>query len=369
MEIDELRRRAHELFEEYDAKFAGKPRATRELDELDDIIGRLERLLHQAREQLNGGRNETLMGLIEEASENLEIYHDEREAIRELQKGGDGPVRASRIATWANIEFHRYRRHFAGQNRATRDIELLNEMIAELQSIRSQMDSLTQGGTIEGLDRDIETVDANLDRYRDERERIHTARAEGTPDERASVLAVAANDQFAIYRELFAGHNRTTRRPALLNRVIRSLEEIRRRMVELRDEEGLESGENADNIDIVEDNLSMYREELEAIEAAGDQVGPEELAAQLGGAANEVFETYRDEYAGEDRAGRDLEKLTRMCDELYHLARQMEALDDEEGLEANAENLSVVLENLSLYQREYDAIEDARGTDSVGDSR
>ncbi|MFB6375881.1 MAG: hypothetical protein ABEN55_22825, partial [Bradymonadaceae bacterium] len=357
------------LFEEYDAKFAGKPRATRDPEELDDIIDRLERLLHQAREKLNGGRNDTLMSLIEEASENLEIYQNEREAIRELQKGGDGPVRASRLATWANVEFHRYRRHFAGENRATRDVELLNEMISELQAIRSRMEQLNKGEEIEGLDQDIETVEANLDRYREERERILTARAEGTPDERASVLAVAANEQFSIYRELFGGHNRVTRRPALLSRVIRSLEEIRRRMVELRDEEGLDSGENVDNIEIVEDNVSMYREELEAVEAAKEQVDADELTAQLGGAANEVFETYRDDYAGEDRSSRDLERLARMCDELYHLARQMQALDEEQGLESNAENLSVVLENLSLYQREYDAIEDVRGADSVGDSR
>lgn len=371
MEIDEITRKAHSLFEEYDAKFAGKPRATRDLEELDDIIDRLERLLHQAREKLNGGRNETLMSLIEEASENLEIYQNEREAIRELQKGGDGPVTASRLATWANMEFHRYRRHFAGKNRATRDLELLKEMIAELETIRARMEGLAESDdTIEGLDQDLETVEANLDRYRDERERIESARTEGTADERASILAVAANEQFAIYRELFAGHNRATRRPALLHRVIRTLEAIHEQMTALRDDEGLDSDENADNIEIVEDNLSMYREEVDAIETAKDQVDADELVAQLGGAANEVFESYRDEYAGEDRSTRDLDQLARMCDELYHLARQMQALDRDEGLEANAENLSVVLENLSLYQREYDAIEDARGgADSVGNSR
>jgi transaldolase len=360
MDIDELRQNAETIFEEYDAKFAGKPRANRDLDVLDELIDRLERLLAEARSQLNGGRNEALMGLIERASENLEIYQEEREAIREVKQGGDAPVEASELATWANIEFHRYRRHFAGENRTTRDTELLSEMITRLKLLREEMTQLADEHEVPGLEQDIETVETNLEQYRNERERIVTARADGEPDERASYLAVAANEQFSIYRDLFAGKNRITRRPALLSRVIRTLENLHSKMEELEEEEGT-SSENRDNVELVEDNLEMYRDELDAIEQAREQVDVEELAGHLGRAANETFEEYREQFAGEDRPTRDLDRLGRLCDELYHLGRQMEDIGARDGIEMNAENLSIVLENLSLYQREYDAIEEAGG--------
>ena len=364
MNVEEIQKRAESIFEEYDANFAGKPRATRDLELLDDLIERLEEVLESARAKLNGGRNEALVAVIEQGTENLEIYRRERRAIQEVQEGGEGPVRASRLATWANAEFHRYRRHFAGKDRATRDEELINEMISELKQIHGEMSALNRAEEIEGLPEDIETVEENLNHYRDERERIITARKEASLDEQASYLAIAANEQFAIYADLFAGKNRVTRRPKLLRRVVRSLENIQRRMEQLA-EKGLEGGQNEGNIEVVEDNLSMYREELEEIEEARSQHDPDELASELGGAANEVFEQYRQNYAGKDRAGRDLEQLGRMCDELYHVARQMEELGDDNAIPMNAENLAVVLDNLSLYQREYDAVEEARESNSV----
>lgn len=360
MSVDEIQREARDIFDTYDAEFAGQPRASRDVELLDDLIERLENLLDRARSKLNGGQNETLVSVIEQSSENLEIYRTERKAIREVREGGEAPARASRLATWANAEFHRYFRHFAGEARATRDLELLNDILTELSSVEEEMEALADDEDVEGLEQDLETVEANLETYREERERIVEARQEGTPEERASYLAAAANEQFAIYSELFGGKDRATRRPTLLRRVIRSLEQIQRRMKELRDE-GTASAENERNIEIVGDNLSTYRDELEAIQDARESVDREQLAGRLGSAANEVFETYREEYAEHDRSTRDLDQLGRMCDELYHLGREMESIGEESTLEMNEENLTIVLENLSLYQSEYDAIADAQG--------
>ena len=364
MSIEEIQTEAEEIFDEYDAQFAGKPRATRKVAELDELIERLEDLLERARGQLNGGHNEQLVSLIERASENLEVYEKERRAIEQLQSQGDAPVRASHLASWANAEFHRYQRHFVGENRATRDVELLNEMIRNLEGIESEMEALHEEAEIDGLAEDIETVNQNREHYREEREQIVRARRDGTPDEQASFLAVAANEQFSIYGDLFAGKNRATRRSGLLKRVIRSLENIGRQMSELQEE--APSEENARNISIVEDNLEMYREELAEIEEVHESIEGETLAGQLGGAANEVFQDYRDNFAGKDRATRDLGQLGRMCDELYHLGRLMKQVDEEEGIEANRENLNIVLENVSLYQQEYDEIAEAGGSTTVG---
>ncbi len=364
---EDLQQEAEELFDEYDLKFAGKPRATRDLEELDDLIARLEDLMARARRRLNGGEDDTMANLIERANENLEIYRDERQAIEEVRSGGEVAHRAGRLATWANLEFHRYHRHFAGKNRATRDLELLNAIIESLKSIQEKMEQLRGHDELEGIEDDIRTVEENQRRYREERENIVKARQDGDLDEQASFLAARANRQFEIYSNLFAGRDRVSRRSALLRRVIRNLESLDRRMETLEDK-GLAEPQNQDNREIVADNLEMYRDELEAIEDARQQVDVETLAGRLGAAANEVFETYRDTFAGENRATRDLEELGWMCDELYHIARQMRDLQQDVAPEGNQENLEIVIENLTLYQREYDEIEELTDTSASSGS-
>lgn len=364
---EDLQQEAEEIFDEYDLKFAGKPRATRDLEELDDLIARLEDLMARARRRLNGGEDDTMANLIERANENLEIYRDERQAIEEVRSGGEVAHRAGRLATWANLEFHRYHRHFAGKNRATRDLELLNAIIESLKSIQEKMEQLRGHDELEGIEDDIRTVEENQRRYREERENIVKARQDGDLDEQASFLAARANRQFEIYSNLFAGRDRVSRRSALLRRVIRNLESLDRRMETLEDK-GLAEPQNQDNREIVADNLEMYRDELEAIEDARQQVDVETLAGRLGAAANEVFETYRDTFAGENRATRDLEELGWMCDELYHIARQMRDLQQDVAPEGNQENLEIVIENLTLYQREYDEIEELTDTSASSGS-
>ena len=342
------------IFDEYQAHFAGKPRSTRDLELLDELIERLESALAQARDALDGSQGR-LAESVEQGEENLRIYRSEREAIKRVQDQGPGVVEAGELATWANAEFHRYNRHFAGSPRPTRDVELLNEMITELKVIRDRMHALRDSDDIEGLDQDIQTVETNLEEYRNERERIVEAQHAGDLDDRASYLAEVANSQFQNYRTLFGGKSRVTRRPKLLRRMIRTLESTKRQMEKLR-ERGLESEENEGNIEIVENTLETYRDELDAIGRAKQGIEPDELVGHLGRAANEVFETYREEFAGGDRRTRDIGQLSWMCDELYHLARAMEEAIDSGAGEDGRENLSIVLENLSLYQREFDEI-------------
>lgn len=362
---EQITEKAEKIFEEYQANFAGQPRATRDGEYLDDLIERLEAVLGEARDLLNGGEDEALVSTIEQADENLQIYRTEREAIARVQSQGEGVLEAGRLAEWANAEFHRYQRHFAGSARATRDNELLNEMIAELKVIREQMRELNESDDVEGVEEDLETVETNLEHYRGERERIVEAQHSGSNEERASYLAEIANGQFDLYRTLFSGKDRVSRRPKLLRRMIRTLESTRRQMRKL-EERGLNSQENSNNIQIVSDNIETYEEELQAIESARESVGAEELAGYLGGAANKVFEQYRDEFAGENRSTRDLHTLTRMCDELYHIGREMQSIGEREDIEMNQQNLRVVLDNLALYQREYDEIQRLSQDQSVG---
>jgi hypothetical protein len=357
--IKELRDDAQAIFNEYGARFAGKPRATRDLAELDNLIERLDALVDEGRSRQNGGRDPALQSILEQAIENLEIYEKERDRIAAVQSGGEVVVEASSLATWANLIFGQYYRHFAGEARATRDLGLLSEILAELEFVEARMQELLdERDDAATLEDDLATVRDNKNVYENELSKITEARSSGTLEDQASYLAVAANEQFAVYREHFGGKARVSRRPELLERVIVTLENIRENMRSLQDR-GLQSEQNDNNIQTVSQQLSTYRDELNKIQEAKEGTPPEQLVGSLGTAANAVMEEYRADYAGQDRATRDLEKLSRICDEMLDIARQMRSLRAMTGSEANERNLTIVLDNLLLYQQEWEEIEKA----------
>lgn len=355
--IKNLRDEAQQLYNEYGARFAGKPRATRDLEELDDIIERLEALVEEGKQLQNGGRDPALQSILEQANENLDIYEEERERIRAVQSGGEIVVEGSALASWANLLFGQYYRHFAGEARATRDLGLLSEILAELEFVEERMaDLIEQDEAAESLADDLETVRGNKDLYEKELQRIAQARSSGTAQDQASYLAVAANEQFTVYREHFGGKPRVSRRPELLERVIVTLESIEAKMKELQ-RSGLQSEQNDNNIETVAQQLSTYRDELNKVQQAKQGTTPDELVGNLGAAANAVMEEYGANYAGKDRSTRDLELLSRLCDEMLDIARQMRSLRARIDSEANERNLSIVLDNLLLYQQEWEEIE------------
>ena len=77
----------------------------------------------------------------------------------------------------------------------------------------------------------------------------------------------------------------------------------------------------------------------------------------LGGAANELFEEYRSSFDGQDRKTRDLALLTRICDDLSDLRRQMLDLAKADENPMNEGNLQIVSSQLSQFEKEYEAIE------------
>jgi hypothetical protein len=355
MSVDDVQKDAREIYQAYESHFAGHPRATRNLDKIDELIGRLEDVLERARKLQNGGRNERLAAVIERARNNLQTYRREKDAIKEAKSGGEGAVKASRLASWANANFHRYHRHFAGSPRETRDLGLFNAIIDELEDVRGEMEQLMADDGPATLSDDIQTVNENLQMYRSEREQVIDAQQTGTSDEQASFLALRANEQFELYNQLFAGRERVSRSASLLERIIQQLESIGRRMRELSDE-GMNAEQHDKNVAIIGDNLSTYREELSQIRQIKQDHEQDTIAAHLGQAANRVFETYREEFANRSRATRSLEALAYLCDDLYHVADQTREIVRAHGLEDAEDNLHVMLENLGLYQREFDEI-------------
>jgi hypothetical protein len=336
---------ADAIHERYRKSFVGHARASRDLALLDGIIADTENLLP------------TLDGALRSSvADRLALYRNERGAIATIQAGGPAVLAGWRAVEWSELGFGRYRRHFAGKNRATRDLGLLLEMAAEERRNLAALPTDPSAGLAEQRDR----VQANVKLFEAEVAAIPVARTQLSPAEQARVLATAANQQFDNWRRFFEGKPRLTRRPALLERMIDALETIRVRMGAVRDM-GVNGEGHLSNITKVTDRIAHFRGELEKIRAARVQASGLDIARRLGDDANAVFRAYREAYAGKPRAEADLDKLSALCDDLQEVARAMRALDDERPVEQNTKNIGVVLDHLKMMEREWTAISEAKG--------
>lgn len=358
--LEDLQQKVDAASQRYDARFAGKARATRNLDELDGIISELKELHTQGQALMNGDNTE-LRQVLENAKNNIDLYTEERAKIVEIKSQGPDVVEGAMLASWANFVFDEYHRHFSGRNRSTRDVGRIDEMIAELEGVQQDMTALLARAPLEGTKKDLEVVESNLKMYQAELENILSARRQGSRDDRISNLATMANDQFGVYRSQFGGKGRTTRRPGLLERVIKNLNGILNDMRELNSK-GTRSETNVKNIKIVQENLNLYKTELKAIKEARDNTTLDDFAGMLGGAANDAMAAYREGFAGQSRASRDLDLLSSLVDEMYEISLQMrEVQDASKDMDSNNRNLQIVLDNLIMYQTEYRRIQEAKG--------
>ena len=283
----------------YESQFAGMPRSNRNIDELDAILTETRGVLARIESIPEAVRPPELGELANLAKQNVALYQRERELITSASKAGPEFEQFATLASSANFVFARYRRHFAGQSRASRDLGLIAEMIDELESIEEGMaDVVKRSKSKTELGRDLDLVRRTLETYRTERTAIADARKMGTPEERASLLAQIANDQFRIYQTRFAGKSRATRRPALLVRVTTELAAIEEAMRKLKSS-GLVSESNDGNIAIVERQHETYAKELEEVRAARKGVAFGDLLGMLGTAANDVFDKFRKRLRGQ----------------------------------------------------------------------
>lgn len=331
----------------YRVRFAGHPRVSRDPDELEEIVESLGKLEERA-----------------SAEEKARIERDRdlyTREVDEIRKAHAVPfaVAANRLRMWADFALNRYQRNFANQDRRTRDVQLLESLVTELEGLRKEMGNLAKKAPDQNLPQSIDVLDRSLEIYRNECEAVRTARRTGTLGEQGSRFAQLANDQFESYREHFAGQPRISRHTPVLERILASLEEILRGMKSLR-LAGLNDPSNDNNQKIVADRIEQYRKELDAIGALQRSTPLSDRVNQLGTAANAVFQQYRESFAGKDRASRDLAKLTLLGEKLWPIAREMDTIDRTADNETNARNLRIVTDNLILYQREWTNIREAK---------
>jgi hypothetical protein len=357
-QIDALRQQFDELNSEYHARFAGQSRVTRDVGEIDSIVARSKEL--SAKLSALPAGDADLEELKKVARENVDLFSAEREKIVEARKAAPEVVEFAALGTTANLAFARYRRHFAGKPRNTRDLGLIDELVEDLGKVEKRMRELNNKLKDPEMVGDLDLVTENLKMYRTERGAIAEARASGTTEQQADTLAECANEQFKIYAESFAGKGRSTRRPALLQRMIGNLKDIKAKMLALKTS-GFASETNDRNMQIVNDNLSMYETEVAEIKKVRASTKLIDLMGNLGSAANDAMAEYREAFAGKDRATRDLDLLSKLCDQMGEIARQMSDLGRVEKNEMNVKNLAIVSDNLVMLENEYREIQKAKG--------
>ncbi len=350
--IKSLKQEIEQIAASYEAGFAGQSRATRDLDALAGLIRRTREVVTQL-EKLPAADERN--SLLEDARNRLGVYENEQGAIKDAKAAGPEFAEFSRLAGFANFVFARYFRHFAGKDRASRDLGMLKEMIDELAAIRQRMSVILVVKPNDSFRRDGEVVTNSVTMYEQELREVTKAQTDGSVEEQASKLANLANAQFELYRIHFVGQPRLTRRPAMLQRIIDNLRRVRSGMQGLR-ATGETAKTNRDNIGIVDSNLRLYETELGEIRKARQATQLRDIMGHLGGAANVVFEEYRSKYAGQDRRKVSLDALSVMCDKLGEIARQMADLGRTEHNDANEDNLGIVMEQLADYDQEYRAI-------------
>ncbi len=368
--VENLGKELELIDREYSTDFAGHSRLTRDIEQMDRMIKRTAAVVEQIDRIPSAAQGPELSRVRESAAQSLKLYTNEREAIKHAVAVGPQFDQFASEATSANFVFARYVRHFAGQDRSTRDVALLGELVEDLKQIDKRMSALLerhQTGTTNGkvdLENDRRVVRQNLAQYQKEIDLVETAQATGTPEDQASILATLANHQFAIYQGHFAGESRVSRRPALLMRVVATLKKIRERMTSLRDA-GLKVEFSDKNIAIVEDRLGTYETELTEIRKVRQQTPMGEIMGELGGCANKLFDEYRANFADKARSQADASRLASLCDRLGEIRRQMADLSLAEESDMNQKNLDIVTEQLVMFEGEFEAVMRAKASASA----
>ncbi len=350
MSLEAQTAEADAIHNRYRAQFAGRSRVTRDLAALDKLIAEAQALLARIPTDAEALR-QTL-------GEWIALYTAERANIAAILGGGPDTLAAWTAAEWALLSFYRYNRDFAGQNRASRDLGLLQQTIAEQEAWVA-----TARGKA-GLEEQVARMQEHLSMYKKELGLIPETRAALEPAERAKLQATLANHQFALFRLHFAEKPRHSRRPALLSRIIGQLQALHTEMIATRDQ-GVRTDSHLQNITKVAERIRHHADERAAIERARMARTTREVVGAIGDDANQLFGAFRTEFAGQSRQTRDIQRLAELCERMQEVARAMADLQRERPDEMNRKNLTVVLDQLRVWEREFEAVRNLKRAEAA----
>jgi hypothetical protein len=259
-----------------------------------------------------------------------------------------------------------YAEGFAGQSRLTRDLALLDKIIARGTSILQRIDQIPSAAQGPELVRLRDAAFQSVELYGQERAAIVRAQEVGPTFEAFSLEATSANLVFARYGRHFAGKDRSTRDLALLGELVDELKQIDKRMGQLLEEQGVKDFER--DRKVVRDNLAQYQTEIELIEKAHKTGTAEQRASVLANLANSQFAIYQAHFAGEARVSRRPALMMRVISSLKKIHEAMVGHRDSGlDLEFNTKNIAIVEDRLKIYENELAEIRKIRQATAMTD--
>lgn len=208
----------------------------------------------------------------------------------------------------------RYRKQFAGKSRATRDLAVLDALIADTQAF---LPALAQSLSLRT------EVEERLATYLKEREAIAAIQAGGPEAIAAWRVAEWSEVGHYRYRREYGGRNRLTCDPWLLEEMaaeeraaVGTIAPIAARLAE-----PTLNG----RLDAMKKDAALYAEEAGKIHQARKAQRPVDRISTLATAANRQFELYRRHFQGKLRASRRPALLERLIAALSAVQAEMEA--------------------------------------------
>jgi len=257
----------------------------------------------------------------------------------------------------ARVEaIHRqYTSNFAGQPRATRDLSLLQAIIAEIDEALTDAEKITA----DGVDTLITGLEENRVLYANEAAEIQRVRVDPKAREQDELM-VWLGVLAGRYQRFFANQSRISRDLGLLHEIAEDAERLSLRM------EARSEPEFDEIMESLRARKKLYISEIAAVEGARRDAKPEHLAGHLASMANHQFSVYQSLFLGKSRLSRRPATLLRVVGNLQGIRAEMVGLRDG-GLENdfNAKNIEIVNERMEFYQTELEAIQTAKGEADV----
>jgi len=344
-----IRLQSEKLHKQWTRDFAGKPRHTRDLAELEKLLEKATALARKAK-GIPGEKGDALeRGVVQR----MTLYRTERDAIAEAQYDRPEVGEIHRQSQRVDRALALWRRHYAGRDRRTRDLTRLDDMIATLSLAVPRLEALSDQPEV-----DRQRLDGLLGQFevlKDERGEIEKLRRQLEPAQRSGYLLAEAQSALDQYRVHFAGQPRPTTSVARLDRLIGMLT----RVVSELGAPGLAESQG-NNLQLLQQHLTAWQAERPQLVRARASTSARDLSSLLGQVALQLGEIYQRGFAGKERASCDLQVLSDVCDRLTEVLELMEAHDQETAEPLNRKNLALVDERLRRYETEWGEIAKAQ---------
>jgi len=352
MSTEDIKKRFQSIQSAYRFHFAGHPRASRNVAQLQKILADLEALLSQPSADSN---------LNEQMQKARDAYRGELPKIL-TAKAGPKALEVARAIGWLQLNFGRYRRGFAGKSRDTRNPHRLQQILENLRKRRAHLETFAlidrHNSELSGA---LRNADQQCQMYEKEVGLIESALERGEAIDKVKRYVDLEGRQWTTYQESFAAKSRGSRNLATLSRMCDTTRDMLARTEPLHKNDA----KHTSHLRAMKEHAQLYEKELSEVQNTQGDLSPERRMGELGAAANQCFEAYRSEFSGTPRSAVDPDRLDRILEDLFGFAQQMERLKLPSGSDEatqNERNFQIVLDRMRVYDREHQQIVKAQAT-------